>query len=204
MPWFEPWYNRYAAIVLSAAAGLGGYEWIHWKDLSPSDWGTWIGSIGTVATLVGTIWLATADARQRRHESRLLALLHASGMYWKLVYIHATVASAVKDLRAAGVDKVIRQRTLTEQDLNETALWTMEDLVPLVPVDGKLVANLAQAADRITLAKSYMLRMRHMNDDEHMKFVPIAADMLDSAATLIDAAKAECMKATHALNLQLS
>ena len=43
-------------------------------DLSKSDWGTWVGSVGTVLTLVGTIWLATAAERKRRREQLDLAI----------------------------------------------------------------------------------------------------------------------------------
>jgi len=42
-------------------------------DLSKSDWAAWVGAIGTVATLIGTIHLATAETRRRTRQERIAA-----------------------------------------------------------------------------------------------------------------------------------
>lgn len=57
------------------------------RGLSKADWGTWVGSIGTVGTLVGTIWLATTERRNRSRQEYALA--------------QVTAASFVEEIRVA-------------------------------------------------------------------------------------------------------
>jgi len=56
--WMGHWYNKYAVIASVSAIVLAAYEGIPWCRLSPSDWGTWFGAIGTVAAFLGAIGVA--------------------------------------------------------------------------------------------------------------------------------------------------
>jgi hypothetical protein len=51
-----------------------------WKTMTAGDWGTWIGSIGTVGALLGTMWIATTESRRRRSEEVLRANITAAAL----------------------------------------------------------------------------------------------------------------------------
>lgn len=76
--WLGNWYNKYAVIALIVAGSYGAYQAYCWRKLTASDWGTWVGSIGTVCALLMTIRIAHADSRRRRHEQRVLARVTAA------------------------------------------------------------------------------------------------------------------------------
>jgi hypothetical protein len=81
-------------------------------DLSKSDWGTWVGSVGTVATLVGTIWLATTQTRQKTKDDLTLARLHAASMVLRLHHAESVVSSACQTLLIALDTPLERKRCL--------------------------------------------------------------------------------------------
>ncbi|GAB3436695.1 hypothetical protein NX773_10255 [Massilia solisilvae] len=63
------WYNKYAAITLSAAVGLGGYETIrYFSDLHAQDWAAWVQAVGSTAALGVAIFVMS---RQNAHAARL-------------------------------------------------------------------------------------------------------------------------------------
>jgi hypothetical protein len=171
----------------------------NWQPMTISDWGTWIGSIGTVATLAGTIWLATTDSRRRHKESILVAQIHAAGLYWKLTYIRETIFVSIRELKALDISDVGRLRKVTDEDLHRLTLWTVGDLLPLVPLGNNLVENLAQAEDTLDWAKSMFSRTRLMTAEQLMRFLPPIVPMLEISHRLMDSAIKECEKATQAL-----
>lgn len=74
------WYTKWAVMVMAALAYVAGQNLINWSGLTASDWGTWIGAIGTVMTLVGTIHIATSETRRRNREEVTKANIVASAL----------------------------------------------------------------------------------------------------------------------------
>ena len=74
------WHTKWAIMVLAAAAYIAAQNLINWSALTASDWGTWIGAVGTVITLAGTIWLATTETRRRAREEITKANIVASAL----------------------------------------------------------------------------------------------------------------------------
>lgn len=68
-------YPALAASGLAAAIALGLSF-----DLSKADWATWVGSVGTIGTLIGTIWLATAETRRRQAQEIARGLIVAAAL----------------------------------------------------------------------------------------------------------------------------
>jgi hypothetical protein len=151
--WLQPWYNKWAVMVLSAAIGLGGYEWICWSKLTPSDWGTWVGAIGTVLTLMGTIYLATAEARQREKQSMLLARLHSAALASRIASAHGMIMGIARML---GIDGPVtldqRVADYCCDNLSKITLWSIEEIIPLAPLPDNTAANLVKAAINIQAA----------------------------------------------------
>jgi hypothetical protein len=179
------WYNKYAAITLSAATGIGAFEAVPWSTLSASDWGTWVGSIGTVGALVGTIWLATTESRSKRNEALMYARLHAAGMFWHLVHAQAAASSVSDALKNADIESVLKIRDYVQEVLSELTLWPVSDLVPLIPLKGNAASKLAQATDQVNLVRKYLGRTQRMTASEAMSHAATAVQMLEIASKLM-------------------
>jgi hypothetical protein len=143
--WLDHWYNKYAVMALTAALCLGGYEAINWNGLSASDWGTWVGAVGTVATLAMTIWLATDASRTKRDEQLNLALITAAHFKVRLRNVVRALASARVALETP-LDQPDDPRSMFGESFrrfDDNDLWAAEELVPLVYLPNQLAARLA-------------------------------------------------------------
>lgn len=162
MRWLEPWYNKYALIMLSAVSGLFGYEWICWSKLSASDWGTWAGAIGTVATLIGTIWLATESGRAKRNEERDRAFVAASGLMLLFTKVRAALENATEHFsdpyfEGRGFEYAVQARLI-----EEAGVWTEEQILPLIAIPNHVCAHLARARAEIFDIVKTLLEMQEI------------------------------------------
>lgn len=156
------WLNNPVLIAILVTAGvitdlvLLGQHY----DLSKSDWATWVGSIGTVATLAGTIWLATAAERQRKREQVDLAIISAASMTTWISNLRSSIwvanqtlpgsLAAPDDAREALIDCI--------NEIDRAGLWTREDLAPLVYLPHHAAARLASLAVQIDSAMAALRR----------------------------------------------
>lgn len=85
------WYDKWAIIVIAAAIGVAGYAGIPWDKMDVTVWAYWVAAIGTVGTLIGTIWLATTGTRERRRRELDLALIVSASMIMKLTEIRISL-----------------------------------------------------------------------------------------------------------------
>lgn len=151
------WYNRYAVLALSGAFALGAYEAVTWACLSPSDWGTWAGAVGTVATLVGTIHIATTESRRRRRSEKLLAVTQAQSFVARILTMQAT-ARAVANLLARVASGELGPEIIPRatRHLLSVRSWTVEELARLEPLSPEVVLTLAQAAEILTVLQQLL------------------------------------------------
>jgi len=154
--WLEPWYNKWAAMVLGAAVGLGGYEWICWSKLSASDWGTWVGAIGTVATLIGTIVLATNERRERLRSERNLALVTVAALTFQIPFVQSSLRSVIITMQRDVDQNQATDYASVADTLNTMPLWTREELATLVGIRDHLAARLAFAGAEIAAIQRAM------------------------------------------------
>lgn len=115
-------------------------------DLSKSDWGTWVGSIGTVGTLVGTVLLATSEGRAKREEQRALALVATAGFIVRLRNLLRGLANARAVLTEPLAQHDDARVTFAEcfEFIEDHDLWTAEELVPLLYLPRQTAARLAK------------------------------------------------------------
>jgi len=119
------------------------------SELSKSDWGTWVGSIGTVLTLVGTIILATAGERKRRQDELELAVIVAAEFILRIPNMQSRLMTIACDLERTrnGSYGEIYQECFTQ--IKVANVWDAASLKPLVIVPDHAAARLALAATRI-------------------------------------------------------
>lgn len=97
------WYDKWAIMAIAAAIGLAGYHGVPWCKMDITIWAYWIGAIGTTGTLLGTIWLATAEKREKSRREKDLALVVCGGIILKITEIQVKMAALGKKLQATKV-----------------------------------------------------------------------------------------------------
>lgn len=157
----------------------------------------WVGAIGTIGTLIGTIWLATSETRQRNRERLLVARLHAAGMFWRLIGTHALITTLSEQFESSDARGLMRILSIWKQGLGELELWTVSDLVPLAALPNNTAAKLAEVADRVTFVRAMIDRMERGSPDYVLALqIPV---LLADAVHFLQQAIDECRACAIAL-----
>ena len=126
------WYDKWAIMVITAAIGLAGYNGVPWCKMGVAEWAYWVGAIGTLGALFGTIWLATSERRSRRRQEFALAQVTAASFAeqirvtsHKLGYAIAALQNFAENPAKANFAELHRVNEITE-------IWTPADTIPLV------------------------------------------------------------------------
>ncbi|TYQ19885.1 UNVERIFIED_ORG: hypothetical protein JN05_01253 [Zoogloea ramigera] len=112
-------------------------------QMSSGDWAMWVGAVGTVGALIGTVWLATAQTRRLEREALVRARIHASALTYKLQDIREVIGLAAKDLLDAidiASGDVAIERCIHK--IKSIELWEADDLIPIIPLKEKAAAGL--------------------------------------------------------------
>jgi hypothetical protein len=170
------WYNKYAVIALCAAFALGAYQGINWSSLNAADWGTWVGSIGTVFTLIGTIWLATAEKRKQRRQELDRAFVAAASLDLKLQKMHDTLQNSVEHFadppgEAGYFYDVFARLILDEQ------IWSDDEILPLIALPDRVCARLASSR---SLIGESVHKMTELANTATYSFVEATKDQRDA------------------------
>jgi hypothetical protein len=198
MRWLEPWYNKYAVIALSAVVGLGGYEWICWSKLSASDWGTWVGSIGTVATLVGTIHLATTETRRRNHQEQLTAELQSVAIDIQLAHAEGRLAGSESVLEHVvnghvGYRKLFEYATEQIAEIEEISVGEILPLATLTTNVASMVVRTAASLKGLRHISQILSTAPPGEESKHAKTlldgIALCAEMVDDARSQLKLSK---------------
>jgi hypothetical protein len=109
----------------------------------------WVGAIGTVATLILTIWLATESERKRKREELDLALITAAEFaLWipNMQLTLETVRSMLPMTRNGSFGEVYAN---CHEQIQSAGIWSTDSLKPLVVLPEHAAAHLAFASTRI-------------------------------------------------------
>lgn len=111
----------------------------------------WIAAIGTVATLIGTIWLALGGDRKRKREQLDLAIIAAADLTLWIANLQRALRTAKFNLPLAlnAPDDPRDACKVGVSTIENVGVWTREDLVPLVHLPRHTAARLAWAATKI-------------------------------------------------------
>lgn len=167
------WYTKWAIMVMAALAYVAGQNLINWSGLTASDWGTWIGAVGTVTTLAGTIHLATTETRRRKREEETKANIVASALAPR-------VQIASRQLRAFHTKLLFRNMDGSPYSSpKEEAGYllgikympaTTEELSALAALDDGTASKLAYSQARLEIIHRAIADFIDMSDDS-----PLAA-----------------------------
>lgn len=130
----------------------------NWKPMTASDWGTWVGGLGTVAAFVGAIWLASRDGRRREIESKAVARLTAAGMYHQnidnLVHLQNAIDMFLQLERPPMLNRAAFE---TFSQFSQSAVrhlqlirhWTPHELLPLIALAPNFAERIAALQGRV-------------------------------------------------------
>jgi hypothetical protein len=114
-------------------------------DLSKSDWGTWVGAIGTAAALFGTIYIARTETRRRERAERELALITAASfsvripeMGQALMELERQLSSNIEAGRGIDCGRCVAI-------LSRVDTWSQSDLASLLPLGSGIAVRLGLA-----------------------------------------------------------
>ncbi|WP_090180268.1 MULTISPECIES: hypothetical protein [unclassified Duganella] len=144
---FDPPIMRLCLMIFIGMAALAGYNWIPWSCLTASDWAAWVGAIGTVGTLIGTIWLATSADRRRLHEEASRAIISAHALHLRITSAWEVVRKAIESLESESIQGFKYQQIA--ETIIDTALWTDEEVLPLLILPRNVAAELVATRDTL-------------------------------------------------------
>jgi hypothetical protein len=111
-----------------------------------ADWGTWVGSIGTVGTLIGTILLATSERRSRRRQEFALAQVTAASFVERIRVFRHLLGYAVSILEKFEQDIPRADFESLHRINSRTEIWTAAETTPLVILPGRVAVKLSAFA----------------------------------------------------------
>lgn len=162
-------------------------------------------AIGTVGAAVAAVWIATNEARRRKKEALEVAKITAAGMVWKLDNFVSQTRLTLEWLNhAQQVDFGYERFHRYGSTIGDCAQWTMQDLLPLVPLPRQCAVKLASAADQVHIC-SYMLVNADDETDEsagisRMKAARDISKILQQAQASLCEALEICREAADAAN----
>ncbi len=199
--------NRYILWGLLGVVAAGLTHTGTSVGLKGGDWPAWVGAVGTVATLMGTIWLATAQTRQKARDDLTLARLHAAGMVNRLGYACSAIGKTCRTFETSlttPIDLYIGHWLEIQKELSSIRLWNTSELVPMVTLPKNTAAKLAQAADELQTVIAEISQviaqydsMDHEKRENKTKFLLV---LLRSVLEYTEEAATTCSAESGALN----
>lgn len=144
-----------------------------WADMSAGDWGVWVGSLGTLGALAGTIYLATNQERQRERRERVAAELYAESILTRVKELKTTTETLTEQLHVYKDSE--SNKKFTSWCVNHVLTlqaWEIEDIARIAPLSTSLAANMARA--------SGMLKIIHATYNPNLKTSDIDFSMDDT------------------------
>lgn len=198
MTTFVKWFNNPLVLGGLLIIGLIG-DLILWgleSDLSKSDWGTWVGSVGTVGALIGTIWLATEERRRRNRESMDLATLAAASLLLRLARMAGAIQRVISVLETDPPPGKVTNFRFCSDCLEKSDRWTTEDLLPLIPLPNHAAASLAIVIQAITTVQMHCENASKSSRPSETADRAELVEQLRIALGALEAGMQECRKQT--------
>lgn len=196
-----------AAVFLTILALMGIGAVLHilltlpWEGKGPE----WVGAIGTVATLIGTIHLARTETRRRERGERTVARLHGASMSTKIedALVGTSAAAAMLHLARDG-DREPAFYGKCAEKLDEIAFWSIGEVAPLAPLPFNTAIKLAEApaiVHSVSRILGVMARKRMISPAEQRVQVEILSKLMRRAVDYLDEAGRECRLGAVELHL---
>lgn len=134
------------AITLVGLLGIAAFLHILVTLPFPDNKGAeWVGAIGTVGTLIGTIWIASDAQRRSRRAELDLAMVTAAKFIRTIPDLIEVIEAATDRLRDGSEEDPGYVYYEISQSIANTDMWSNSDLATLVVLPNRAAAKLALA-----------------------------------------------------------
>jgi hypothetical protein len=150
------------AVVVGLIIILGLLAGVQMLSISPiwSEQGaTWVGAVGTVATLAGTIWLATTESRRRRKEELERAYIVAAALAPRISQLRMEISAVEGSLSFKDLETDSHRTPSEEADSILSSAYrpaTSDELILLTPLGDNCANKLAYAQAQLDVFKALM------------------------------------------------
>ena len=120
-------------------------------------WAYWVGAIGTIGALIGTIWLATSERRNRRRQEFALAQVTAASFSEQIRVASHMLTYAVNVLKHFAENPAKANFTDLHRVNEITKIWTPADTIPLVVLPEGVAMELSAACTRFRTTQHNLL-----------------------------------------------
>lgn len=172
------WFRWATLLITLSAASYYGYRATPWSCMDATVSAYWVAAIGTTATLIGTIWLASAEARRRHAQERAGSYIVAAALAPRLELLAADVGMFNAALVFGRPEE--RGATVKQLALNFLSIAyeraTTEDLMALDAMPNNCATKLAFAQAQFFTIRSQIQRLSELLPfSEH----PITVEVAD-------------------------
>ncbi|MBW3512898.1 hypothetical protein [Janthinobacterium sp. NKUCC06_STL] len=155
-------YTALAVVGLASLVTLGV-----WCGLNKTDWGTWVGSVGTVGTLIGTMLLATSERRNRSRQEFALAQVTAASFAERIRVLRHLLEQSIEALKVCENDIFKADFAGLYRTIDDIRIWSPAETIPLITLPGKVAMKLsALAAEFVTAQKNLAAMHKSRRDVE--------------------------------------
>jgi hypothetical protein len=179
-----------------------------WEFPKAGDWATWIGAIGTIGTLIGTVWLATSETRRRHHQETARGYIAAAALAPRLQLLTLQLSSFHAKLcfvdYGSGQNGTPKTETADFLDF-EYEHATPDELMALASMPNNCATKLAYAQSQLATVraqiKDYVSRARYPDKPLHPRVVDVWRPWISDLYDRVNVLARQCQDAanTHAV-----
>ena len=171
-------------------------------ELDKNSWATWVGSIGTLGTLLGTIYLARTETNRRRRQEHDAAIIAAAFMDLPLISYQRILVETIVELKKHVEDDTSNPWKKYVSNLEQCPRRTRDELQPLLYLGHHVAANLAIAQEYVRNARE-QLALAASGRELGLLDVVELSDLNEGVVTVLDDAHARVAGAFAVCSLLL-
>ena len=136
--------------LITLIGALAAFQMLSATPLWSEKGASWVGAIGTVGTLIGTIRIANSERNERKRREAALVKVTAASFEILTADAITALGNAVAYLRAFEENIYLRDLQLANDCIMQAQKWTPEQARDLISGNPILAAELARAASILT------------------------------------------------------
>ncbi|MEK6290079.1 MAG: hypothetical protein V4793_01610 [Paraburkholderia tropica] len=177
------------------------------KPYDPSLMASWVQAVGSIAAIVGAIWVAFRQDFKEQDAKRQAAVITASGMNFRLQDNLDDLDSLIKEFeKMSKIDFNPMNLHRFADRLSELRKWSSDEEVTLIALGGDCSVNLAAARDRLHAApqiiQDFFVSDGVADNRRRLAFAAKTAKHLEAAWDHLSSAITVCELSTATLRKQ--
>lgn len=149
-------------IIIGLVVIIGTLAAVQMLSVSPlwtEEGAAWVGAIGTVGTLIGTVWLATTETRRRHTEELARANIVVSALTPRISLLRSELFNMAEGLAFLNEETGRRDTPRAEAALVLETNYrpaTSEELLSLTPLGNNYASQLAYAQSQLSVFRDFI------------------------------------------------